>query len=137
MCRRQLFYMEGIKNKNFKHRNTIIGIVGVVLFATIYMIFSTKKRNEVFEAENVHSLFDDSTKNEIKKLNIKYRSYHLILDDDREYYFTIDKVSGILDYKDPLFKYVDKGDSIIKNGNSRSFVIKRKNKGFIEVTFFK
>lgn len=60
----------------------------------------------------------------------------LILDNGQEYYFTIDKVYGILNYKDPLYNYVNSGDSIFKNEKSKTFNIKTQDKKFIEVSFY-
>jgi hypothetical protein len=125
------------ENNKKRIKPVIIGIAVTALFGIIVLLLGNEIRKDTFGNKTATTFYFDSIKNKIKTLEFQHRSYHLILDDDREYYFTIDQVNGILNYKDPLYNFVEKGDSIFKDEKCRTFHIKKKSLDFIEVTFFK
>jgi tRNA A22 N-methylase len=113
----------------------IIGLITVVVLAILLRLNRNEDIQEHVSIGDIHNLYHDSIRSTINVVDYAGRSEHILLDDNREYFYEIIHVSGRKIDRGILSDCTQSGDSIFKEPNSNLFVVHTDGNRILTVKF--
>jgi hypothetical protein len=107
-------------------RNTIGPIIAfalLIILFTFYMLYRKSAMEKFENNPNLGNLYEESIHQTIKKIDNEYRSNHIVTDSGREYYFGLESSPRWRNPSTPLSKWIQAGDTLIKEANEKVFYV--------------